>query len=377
VSELLTTAETAARLGVKAETVYAYVSRGLLTNVRPGDRRGSRFDQDEVERLAERGRAPAGVAERIRTGLTLLTEDEVYVRGHALSTLARESTFEQVARLLWTGEPRAGAFTAPAALVEAATGAVAALPRSARLTDRIRVAVAAAGAADPLRHDLDPGAVVARAEGLLATVVRGLGGRPGPVAAGLRPVVPAPPRVLDALLVTLADHDLAASTLAARVAASARANPYAVVAAGLGALDGQAHGAASVLAHRFLAEALADPVAALAERLRTGTPVPGTGHRVYRTRDPRFGPVLELVPAGPVREAVDAVVARLTGTFPNVDLALAAVLHAHDLPADAGEALFAIARTAGWVAHALEEYAEPGLRFRVEGVYVGPRPERR
>jgi citrate synthase len=78
-----------------------------------------------------------------------------------------------------------------------------------------------------------------------------------------------------------------------------------------------------------------------------------------------------------VREAVDAVVARLTGTFPNVDLALAAVLHTHDLPADAGEALFAIARTAGWVAHALEEYAEPGLRFRVEGVYVGPRPERR
>lgn len=59
------------------------------------------------------------------------------------------------------------------------------------------------------------------------------------------------------------------------------------------------------------------------------------------------------------------------GGFPNVDLALAAVVHAHGLRPDAGEAIFAVARTVGWIAHALEEYAEPGLRFRAEGVYTG------
>ena len=266
------------------------------------------------------------------------------------------------------------------------------------------MAVAAASAADPLRHDLDPTAVVGRAETILATAVDALGACPGgsqqghlaatqsqqgapaaapgglaerlwPALAG-HPPTPEQTRLLTTILIVLADHDLAVSTVAARVAASARANPYAVVSAGLGALDGPQHGAASTLAHRFLAEALADPVAALAERLRAGTPIPGFGHRIYRTRDPRTALVLDPLGDVPVRAAVDAVTARLAGRpggFPNVDLALAAVMHAHDLRPDAGEAMFAIARTVGWIAHALEEYAEPGLRFRATGVYVGPR----
>jgi citrate synthase len=387
---LLTTAEVAKRLDVKPETVYAYVSRGLLTNVRAGDRRGSRFAQGEVERLAGRareGRRPSGALERIRTGLTLLTEDELYYRGHPVSELARTASAESVAHLLWLGSPGPDEpFHAPVELVRAAAGAVAALPGTARLTDRVRVAVAAAAAADPLRHDLDPAAVVRRAEGLMATAVDALNGPEpgdGPLAARLwpalagRPGDPAQVRLLTALLVLLADHDLAASTLAARVAASALANPYAVVSAGLGAVDGRRHGAASTLAHRFLADALDDPVAALADRLRSGDPVPGFGHRIYRTRDPRAGLVLDLLGDVPVRAAVDAVTERLAGRpggFPNVDLALAAVVHAHGLPAGAGEAVFAVARIVGWIAHALEEYAEPGLRFRAEGVYTGPRP---
>jgi citrate synthase len=386
----LTTAEVAKRLDVKPDTVYAYVSRGLLTNVRPGDRRGSLFAQADVDRLAGRGRdgrRPSGAIERIHTSLTLLTDDEVYYRGRPVSELARAASAESVAHLLWSGSPGPGEpFRAPAELVGVAAGAAAALPRAARITDRLRVAVAAASAADPLRHDLDPAAVVRRAEGLLATAVDALTGPDpgdGPLAERLWPALagrsatPAQARLLTALLVVLADHDLAASTLAARVAASARANPYAVVSAGLGAVDGQQHGAASTLAHRFLAEALDDPVAALADRLRAGTPIPGFGHRVYRTRDPRAGLVLDLLGDAPVRGVVDAVVERLAGRpggFPNVDLALAAVVHAHGLPADAGEAVFAVARIVGWIAHALEEYAEPGLRFRAEGVYTGPRP---
>src|SRR5690348_3577017 len=147
----------------------------------------------------------------------------------------------------------------------------------------------------------------------------GVAGRLWPALAG-RPATPEQERLLNAVLVVLADHDRAVSTLAAGVAASARANPYAVVSAGLGALDRPQHGAASTLAHRFLAEALADPVAELAERLRTGSPIPGFGHRVYRAGDPRTALVLALLGDGPVRAAVDAVAARLAGRpggFPN------------------------------------------------------------
>jgi citrate synthase len=410
VTRLLTTAEVARRLDVQPATVYAYVSRGLLTNV--GGRRASRFAQDEVERLVRRGREgrrPSGAIERINTGITLLTDDGPAYRGRPVGELLGSSA-EAVAHLLWTGSLGPGEpFRASAGLVDVAAGAAGALPPSARLVDRLRVAVAAASAVDPLRHDLDPAAVVRRAETILALAVDALArtaprpspaaldpaaaapldgvGRPGgslaarlwPALAGRR-ATPEQERLLNAVLILLADHDLAVSTLAARVAASARANPYAVVSAGLGALDGPRHGAASTLAHRFLAEALTDPVAALAERLRTGSPIPGFGHRVYRTRDPRTALVLDLLGDGPVRAAVDAVAAPLAGRpdgFPNVDLALAAVVHAHDLRPDAGEAIFAVARTVGWIAHAVEEYAEPGLRFRAEGVYTGPVPDGR
>ena len=190
-----------------------------------------------------------------------------------------------------------------------------------------------------------------------------------------------PPPAFVAALVLLADHGLAASTVAARVAASTRADVYAVVSAGLGALDGRDHGLVSSMAHRFLGDARADPVGALAERLRAGERVPGFGHAVYTGPDPRaaalFGLLRDDPAAADVLSTVDALVdgmARGGAPAPNVDLAMAALMHAHDLRPDAGEAIFAVARTVGWVAHALEEYREPGLRFRPAGVYVGPRP---
>jgi citrate synthase len=391
-NELLTTAEVARRLNVKPETVYAYASRGLLRSIRGHRRRGSLFDAAEVDRLAERGRdgrPPSGAIERIRTELTLLEDDELYYRGHRVADLARSQAIEPVARLLWTGEPAEGFFTAPGRLVDVAGAALDALPVDVRLTDRIRVAVAAVGAADPLRYDLTPSAVVRRTESLLAVLVDALGDGPGagPLAGRLwpalatRPAAPDDVTLLDTLLVVLADHDLAVSTVAARVAASARAHPYAVVSAGLGAMDGPYHGTASILAHRFLGDALDDPVRALSERLRGGDPVPGFGHRIYRRRDPRADLVLALLRDrnAPVLAAVDAVAAGLAGRpdgFPNVDLALAAATHALDLRPDAGEAVFALARTVGWIAHALEEYRGPGLRFRAEGVYAGRRPGR-
>lgn len=403
----LTTAQVAARLKVKPETVYAYVSRGLLTSTRARGRRGSLFLAADVDRLAGRTVDHPGAIERIETQLTLITQDDLYYRGHRVRDLATTHTVESVATLLWTGNlpapipPRspkrhnraaspaggkaaggvgAAAFPAPPEQVALARQAIAVAPATARLTDKLRIAVAVLGAGDPLRYDLSPEAVVLTARRLLGVLATAL---PGPEVdtplqtfgarlwPKLAPDAEPRPELLDAAVILLADHGLAVSTIAARVAASSRANLYAVISAGLGALDGHLHGAAPTLAYDFLGRALADPTKALSDQLRSGEPVPGFGHTIYQQRDPRAEVLLGMLGDHPVVGIVEELTARVP-SFPNSDLALAAILHAHGLPGEAGEALFAIARMIGWTAHALEEYAAPPLRFRTLGVYTGP-----
>ncbi|MGW0555316.1 citrate synthase [Streptomyces sp. NPDC002926] len=400
--ERLTTREAAERLGVKPETVYAYVSRGQLSSRRDPAGRGSTFDAKEVDALVRKGRrepsAGSDVTQRIRTGITLIDKERYYFRGVDATELARHYGYEEIADWLWTGTMHAGVrFTAPAEPLAAARRAVDALPAHSGSTDRLRVAAIAAAVADPLRFDLDREAVLGSARTLIPTLVDALPvvGRPQRGEARLAQrlwtrLTPAHPdkpslRVLDMALSLLIDHDLAASTLAVRVAASARAHPYAVVSAGLGALEGPLHGAASGLAHRMLAEVLerGSAAAVVADHLRAGRRVPGLGHRLYPGRDPRavalFGALEELPGARPALEAaleVEATTARHVELRANVDLALAVLSVASGMPAEAGETVFAVARTAGWIAHALEEYEERPLRMRPSGHYNGPRPPR-
>ncbi|NUV71390.1 helix-turn-helix domain-containing protein [Streptomyces sp. CAI-121] len=396
----LTTRQAAELLGVKPETVYAYVSRGQLSSVRAAGGRGSTFDAEEVRALARRsGRrdpSPAGGDLAFRTGITLIEDDRCYFRGIDATELARRYGYEEVAEWLWTGELRPGArFAAPAGTLAAARRAVEALPAHSGSTDRLRVAVTAAAATDPLRFDLSPEAVLNSARGLIPTLVGALPVLGGPAAEGgplaaelwsrLTPEPADTPSlaVLDAALGLLIDHDLAASTLAARVAASARAHPYAVVSAGLGVLEGPLHGAASGLAHRLLREAVdrGSAVPVVADHLRTGRRVPGLGHRIYRGEDPRATVLFELLAEVPqaagalaaAREVV-ATTARHAPLHANIDLALAVLSVSRGMAADAGETVFAVSRTAGWIAHALEEYGERPLRIRPSGQYTGPRP---
>ncbi|MDJ0343900.1 citrate synthase [Streptomyces sp. H10-C2] len=425
-SKRLSTRETADRLGVKPETVYAYVSRGLLTSRRAPGGRGSTFDLREVDALARRsGRArngaestasgtdtgfpgggPWGETLSARTGITLIDADRYYFRGVDACALAARFGYEETASWLWTGVLTPGIrFTAPHESLAAARRSVEALPRHSGLVDRLRAAVIAAAVTDPLRFDLTAPTVLAAAPALIATLVRALPLRdPGAHAgadagaaddasttlAGLlwprlsrHPADQGSLRVLDAALTLLIDHDLAASTLAARVAASARAHPYAVVSAGLGAVDGPLHGAASGLAHRLLTDVLerGSAAAVVADHLREGRRVPGLGHRLYPGEDPRagmlFGLLEDLPQAAPALAAAREVVettARYTPLHANVDLALAVLSVSAGMPAEAGETVFAVARTAGWIAHALEEYQEHPLRLRPSGHYTGPRP---
>ncbi|MFJ8080168.1 citrate synthase [Streptomyces sp. NPDC096205] len=398
----LSTKEAAELLGVKPETVYAYVSRGQLSSRRAQGGRGSTFAAEEVEALARRNRRESAATQAsggelsVRTRITLIEKDRYYFRGVDAAELAARHSYEEIAEWLWTGRLRPGiTFAAPAASVAVARRAVDALPEHAGPTDRLRVAAIAAATADPLRFDLSEEAVLGTARTLIPTLVaalppvRGARQDEGPLALRLWPRLSgrqpdeASLRVLDTALGLLADHDLAASTLAVRVAASARAHAYAAVSAGLGVIEGPLHGAASGLAHRMLLEVLdqGDAAPVVADELRAGRRIPGLGHRLYAGEDPRaralFALLEEIPNAQPALAAARDVVettARHTPLHANVDLALAVLTVSSGMPATAGETIFAVARTAGWIAHALEEYGERPLRMRPSGLYGGPRP---
>jgi citrate synthase len=407
-ADFLTAAEAARRLGVKPATLYAYVSRGVLTRSPAADGRTSLFSTDEVERLARRGRPrrPAGVADiTVESAITELTADSLRFRGLDVMRLAVSRTFEEVAELLWTGDfPPAGEpWQARPAALAAGRAAQAALPAGALPLERLQVIVPAMAATDPLRLQLDQPAVVAAGRNIIAGMVDCLppaGSSPGAAGPGTSPsdAAPAGPvarrlwtrlcdrrpspgllRATSAALVLLADHELAASTLAARAAASVRADPYAVVGTGLGAVSGALHGGASLGAEALIAAAAGpdDVPRVVAELLRRGEKVPGFGHFVYRGGDPRATVLLDLVRrAAPksgqlaVAEAVLAEVSHKSLPEPNIDFALATLARVAGMVRGAGEAFFAVSRTAGWIAHALEAYTGPGP-LRPRAVYTG------
>lgn len=396
--DYLTTAQVARRLGVKEQTIYAYVSRGQLVSTRIQGMSGSLFAVDEIEAMAERDgarRGPGGAVERIRTQITLRENENLYFRGVSVAELAGVP-IERVAYFLWTGTmPNQADFRSDPDVLARATRAAAALPATARLVDRIRLVVDITGVCDPMRFDTGAASIVHAAPALIATVVDGCSPADAPLEVALaqrlwsavsdRPGAEEDFAILNSALVVLADHDLAASTLAVRMAASTRANLYAAVTAGLGVMDGPYHGAATTRAYRFLEEAVPDPMGALALRLRDHERIPGFGHIVYDGRDPRAEVLLESMRNhnGPnvdrVVDAAQLVIDHMADRYdmhPNSDFALAVATLGIGLRRDAPEAIFAIARIAGWIAHAIEEYQEKGLRFRVPGIYAGVRPHR-
>ena len=405
----LTTEQVAQYLGVKPATVYAYASRGLLTSQR-SEGRTSTFDPAEVERLVTRARGSRGAraeAPVVASALTFIDGERHWYRGRdALRLAADGCTLEEVAGWLWESDlAPAAPWTCPEAMSAAGLAAQRALPASALPLDRLRVATTAAGVTDSLRYDTSPAAVVAAARHLVVCLVEslplvidppptavaassagvgpgaGLAERLWPRLTGLEPTAERL-RLLQVALVVMADHELPVSTLATRLAASTGAHIYAVVSAGLGAIDGPLHGAASLAAEALVAEIAGgkDAARAVGERLRRGERIPGFGQPLYPDGDPRARLLLEMLRpvAGeramrPVDDLV-AVMAERGLPAANVDLAIAAVAHQMQMIGGAAEAVFTIARVVGWVAHAREEYASP-THYRPRAVYVGPPPD--
>lgn len=401
--------EAARRLGVKPATLYAYVSRGVLVR-RKGEGGHSVFDPAEIDRLARRGRprrAPGASEVVIESAVTMLGDDRHYYRGRDAIALAADWELEQVAAWLWGGATVEDVWASPEGAVAAARAAQQGLPAEVLPLERLQVVAAALAVADPVRLTLEPSAVALIGQSLIAGMVEALPGPgaalPGPSAAGAPGTASggvaagtvarrlwrklagegADERLADPLrfaMVVLADHELAASTLAARVAASVRADPYAVVAAGLGVTSGALHGGASLGVESMLAEITAPESAsfAMGERLRRGERIPGFGHSVYRSGDARGQALLErvrqAVPEHPRLAVADAVLAeagRRRLPAMNVDFALGLLSHLAGMPRGAGEAVFAVARTVGWLAHAMEEYARP-TKLRLRAAYTGP-----
>jgi citrate synthase len=188
--------------------------------------------------------------------------------------------------------------------------------------------------------------------------------------------------LLDAALVLSADQELNASSFTVRCVASAGSNAYASIQAGLAALQGVKHGGHTARVAALLRE-VGRPEGvrlALRERLQRGEPIPGFGHPLYPEGDPRGRALLEMLaeahPGSPALRLADALVPEtiaLTGRHPTIDFGLVTLAGVLGLPAEAPFALFAIGRSAGWIAHAIEQ-VEDGRLIRPRARYVGRLP---
>ena len=389
----LSAREAAAELGVSTATLYAYVSRGLVRSEPTEDARARRYRADDVRALKGR-RAPAaaqrggdGDMPAIETAVSTITPESPVYRGVGAVGLAEQATLEQAATLLWNAS-RSDPFAAGnLPVVSPAMRAVAAGAGGEAPLARAIAILAFAGDADPAAFSRTPegrALVGARVMRLAAAGILGREPSPEPlhlqVAAAWAPAEPRAPDLIRRALVLLADHELNASTFAVRVAASTGGNLYDAAIAGLVALKGPRHGGAGPLAARMVAAlAAGDVTAGLRERIALGEPIPGFGHLIYREGDPRAEALLAaLAAAGADRRFVaeaPALVAEATGLRANIDFALAVLARTLRLPQGSEIALFAVARTAGWIAHAVEQL-ETGALLRPRARYVGPAPGR-
>lgn len=385
--QMLDSEEAARRLGVKVPTLYSYVSRGQISAHRGADGRRIAFREDEIDERARRLRRSAHSDVRvvtITTGVSALTPEGPSYRGRPAVRLVDELSFEEVAELLWAASP--GTWQPdPEIVKQTAQSKLAA-------RDRLRLAVVLSGAHDAMRADLRPEAVVRAARRLLATMIASLPGEPRcapdgawgtPLASrlaeglGAATVTDQLRDAVNAILIIQADHELAPSTLAVRVAATTRADCYDSLLSGLGAISGPVHGGASDYVRRLLESARNTGVdRALGDALRWQGSLPGFGHVDYAEGDPRFKPLIgffERLADDDARSLVEAVLTRAEAQHlpsPNVDLAIGAITFAAGLAPDAGETLVTVSRLAGWVGHYLEEIQEMPRRIRARSVYA-------
>lgn len=363
-------------LGVKPQTLYAYVSRGLVAS-KPDtdDPRASLYSAADIAALVKRRRSGRGrnaIAHAaiswgdpvMETAITTVHNGRLIYRGRDAVRLAADATLEEIAALLWNAGPWPPLRAAPAPH-SGPTGKARAL-----------ASLAARASQDAPCFGRSPQALGAEGSELLAgfcSAITASGGR-GFFHQRLGRYWHLSPGGTDLLrraLVLVADHELNPSTFAARVAASTGAPLAACVLAGCATLTGPLHGEASARALAFLRAAIeTSPAATLAALAARGERPPAMGHVLYPAGDPRAAALLRwMKPSPPLRRAITAA-EQATGEAANIDMALAALTLALDLPDDAPFLIFASGRMAGWIAHAIEQQAS-GATIRPRANYTG------
>jgi citrate synthase len=393
--------QAAKALGVSKATLYCYVSRGMLRSEPvAGEPRRRHYVAEDIAHLAERKdlrRDPAKAAARglhwgapvLDSSLSLISDGRLFYRGVDALELAQRSTFEEVAALLWTSDSAQAAklFARRFDRTPARIRGILRRLRDLGPIERCQFVLAASAQEDFGARDLRPAAVArtgARILRLLRTAIRDAGA-PETIDAGLAAAWTRNRKeaisCIRAALILCADHELNVSAFTARAIASARATPYEVVIGALAAFSGRRHGGASQTVASLFEETKEKrrirEILAKSFEVRGG--IPGFGHRLYPEGDPRAALLLSLAKAhgrnAVVQQAevlADAV-RELTGEHPNLDFGLVALARALDLPVGAPVALFAIGRTVGWIAHAIEQYAESEM-IRPRARYVGLPP---
>jgi citrate synthase len=388
----MTAQEAAATLSVSPATIYAYVSRGLVRSESNASGRAKRYRADDIRALKERrapleSRAPVESDSPVAldSAICLLTPEGPFYRGASAADLAEKSSFEHVAALLWNvseGDPFADSDPVP---LWSALQPVVTATADRPFIDRAATAMALAGGFDPAAFNGTTGggaAIGAKALKVLTSLAAGITPARQPIHRTLADAWSPKRReaadLIRRALILLADHELNASTFAARVAVSTGTSIYDALAAALATLKGPRHGGASSRATRFLAGLPASgPADAIKQMRAEGQRLPGFGHPLYRAEDPRAVALLgALEAAGADRRLTRDVITaarEIAGFHPNVDYALAVLALHLGLPVDSGLTLFAIGRTAGWVAHAIEQRATEKL-IRPRARYTGTAP---
>lgn len=337
-------------------------------------------------------------------------EGRLIYRGYDIHDLAEHSTFEETAYLLLLGElptrARLAAFDgdlrAARRLHPVVQRVIRDAPKSADPMSVLRTATSAAAFVDPDRGDLSPQAEYRKAVRLIAqlpTMVamfhrlregrRALAPRPKLAHAanflhllfGRQPD-PDAARALDVALILHADHELNASTFAARVIAATLADMHGAVTGAIAGLAGPLHGGANTEVMKLLL-AIGPPEGAesgVRERLARREKIPGFGHRVYRTEDPRaahlrrmseqLGRKFDQSHWFAMQRIMEDVMQREKGLFCNVDFYSASMYYVMGIPLDLYTPIFAISRISGWCAHVLEQHADNRL-IRPRADYIG------
>ncbi len=350
--ELTSANEASARLGVSRASLYAYVSRGLIRSFSsPHDPRQRLYALDDVEALVARKtrfRRPAVAAATaldwglpvLETSITQIKDGRLFYRGHDAVAWAATATLEDTALLL-IGGLDGEAFRRPSRLPQ---------DRPAPAGDlHTFVANAVRLLSEPVPKDMRAAEVAAILR-LVAAAASGADPQAEPLHRHLAQAWRAPQasEAIRRALVLCADHELSSSAFAVRVTASTGASLRHAIIAGLVALSGPYHGGMTERVRAFLEAP---------ERVAA----PSFQHRLYPEGDPRTPAILEHVPLLASDATALQSLESATGRKPSVDAALVMLERAYGLPRGAAFTLFAVGRTAGWLAHAIEQRGQARL----------------